>query len=134
MLLEYPELLIVVPYLDKVVDVYKNYPKIGCASPEVATVWLCRSTLYVNDEIDNFSESVVLIASEDSEGSMNELFTVEKGLDYWLDCPIKIGFDTLSIGHKNEDTTTSVYKTCYTLFELLLAIPETFTYETGIRD
>ena len=28
MLLEYPELLIVVPYLDKVVDVYKNYPKI----------------------------------------------------------------------------------------------------------
>lgn len=134
MLIEYPELIELVPYLDRVVEVYKNYPKIGCSSPEVSTVWLCRSTMYASDEDGTLSESIAFIAAEDAAGKMGELYTFDKDLGSWLDCPIKKGLDSLLLNISENIRGSFVFETQFSLFELLVSIPETFTYESGIRD
>ena len=90
----------------------------------------CRSTLYAYEENDSLSESVAFIASENSEGIMTELQTFEKGLEHWLNCPIKVWLDSLLISRKNKLTESLVFKTTYTLLELLMAIHETCSCET----
>ena len=50
MLLKYPELIVVAPGLDRLLENYDHLPKIGCASPDLVSVWLCWSTLYAFDE------------------------------------------------------------------------------------
>lgn len=126
MIAAYPELLIVVPGLHELSNKYEELPKIGCASLEVVSVWICRSTFYAYDEKDSISDKAIFLASEGQDLVMQDLSTFELSLESWLDCPLKKGMDTLLLSKGKEPALDLVFETQYTLFDLLLALRSTF--------
>lgn len=102
-------------------------------SGEVTSVWICRSSFFAYDENNSLSESVVILASKGEEMCMKDLSIFELSLDNWLDCPLKMGLESLLLSKGNQRPIDLVFETNYTLFYLLQALRSTFTDNNPAR-